>query len=104
MVIPIRGDFFAVSHLSWRPLLSVPYHRIPCTAQDRFCGRAALAALPRDSQCHCMPDIFAQSELRMAFSSESLRPPQLAASFMSGLGVMFLPVEQPVRRSLRSFL
>jgi|SRR5260370_32181967 hypothetical protein len=61
MVIPIRGDFFAVSRLSWRPLLSVPYHRIPCTAQDRFCGRAALAALPRDSQCHCMPDIYAQS-------------------------------------------
>ncbi len=29
MVIPIRGDFFAVSRLSWRPLLSVPYHRIP---------------------------------------------------------------------------
>ena len=71
---PICPDLIYDRHR--RPLLSVPYHRIFCTAQDRFCGRAAPAALPRDSQCHCMPDIYAQSASWRAFSFECLRPHQ----------------------------
>jgi hypothetical protein len=62
--------------LSWRTLLSAPCHHMPCTEQDRFCGRAALAALPRQTRCRCMPDIFARSDSRLAFSFESLRCPQ----------------------------
>jgi hypothetical protein len=42
--------------LSWRPQLCAPYHHISCTAQDRICDPAALAAFPPEIRCHRMPD------------------------------------------------
>jgi hypothetical protein len=65
-----------VGRLSWRPLLSVLCRRIYYTAVDRFCAPVAPAAQLKDIRCHCMPDIFSQSnslavDSRTAFS---LRP------------------------------
>jgi len=56
-IAALKSAFIITLLARWRPLLAVLYHRISCTAQVRFCGPAALAVSPRDSQCHCMPDI-----------------------------------------------
>jgi hypothetical protein len=78
------------SRLRRRPLLSVPYHCNSCTGPDRFYGRAAPVALPREIRCHCKPDIHAQSVSRMAFSFDlSDAPPQFAACFNSGGAIKF---------------
>jgi hypothetical protein len=65
------GGVVHSGRLSWRPLLSVLYRRIFCTAQDRFCAPVAPAASPRDSRCHCMPGILAPSDYRGAFADLS---------------------------------
>jgi hypothetical protein len=49
--------------------VSVPYHHIACTAEDRFCGPAALTASLWEIQSHHTPDILARSDWRLAFLS-----------------------------------
>jgi hypothetical protein len=68
-----------IERLSWRPPLSFPCHRISYKEEDIFCDPAALAALPSEILCRCMPDIFAQSGLRMAFSLRSFKAKQSRA-------------------------
>jgi len=49
--------------------VSVPYHHIACTAEDRFCGPAALTASLWEIQSHHTPDILTRSDWRLAFLS-----------------------------------
>jgi hypothetical protein len=58
--------------LSWRLFVSVPYHHIACTVEDRFFGPAALAASLWEIQSHHTPDILARSDWRLAFLSSVL--------------------------------
>ena len=99
----------AFQHLSWRPLLFFPCFRISYTEQDRFCGPAAQAALPSEILCRCMPDIFAQSGLRMAssqmaFSLHSLKHTVAGICSTNGfetVGPRNVPRDQPTRSSRR---
>jgi hypothetical protein len=50
-----------------RPL-PAPCRRTPGNVEDRFCGRAVPAALPRQNRCHCISGICARPVLRIAFS------------------------------------
>lgn len=60
-----------LQRLSFRPLVSVPCHRIPCTAADKPCGPAAWACRLPGIRCRRRLGISAQSDLQVAFSSES---------------------------------
>jgi hypothetical protein len=71
--------------LSWRPLVSVLCRRNSCTAPDRSYAPVATATLPRDSRCHCMPDILARSDWWGAFAFEPLV--SVASSFISSSGL-----------------
>jgi hypothetical protein len=100
-VVDFSGSAATFLYLSWRPLVSAPCHRSSCTARDRFCNRAAQAALPGEIQCHCTLDICPRLDSRLAVSFESLRARSAGSWTFEVWQAYCPPSSTPTRRRRR---